>query len=286
MKSLISGSHGFIGSHLAERLKQLGHTVVPIRRELLYSPNELEEFFKQESPDYIFHFAAYGNMSHQKEEQDIFKANVIGTWNMLSASKDINYQAFTNVGSSSEYGKKDKPMSETDLPETDTFYGASKVAGTYFARAFASQYNKPIVTVRPFSVYGPGEADYRFIPTVIKALYEKKPIRLADGCHDWIYIEDFINALIFATLYADQLKGEVLNLGSGRESGNSLVVAILQDLSGVQVQKLPYENARPHDSSMWKADISRLKKLGFRYQHSLEEGLTKTYEYYKQRFEA
>lgn len=288
MKSLISGSSGFIGSHLTEHLKQLGHTVVPIDRERLKLLDHLREFFVKEQPDYIFHLAAYGNMNHQRDEQEIFQANVVGTWNMLQASKEIPYKAFINFGSSSEYGKKDKPMKETDLPETDTFYGASKVAGTYLARSFARQYSKPIVTVRPFSVYGPGEADFRFIPIVCKALCENSPIKLADGFHDWIYIVDFIDAVerILNVISLNQIIPPfVVNIGIGKRVGNNLIVALLQEISGIQIPKLPYEAARPNDSIIWKANNKLLKSLGWKQKYSLEEGLKMTYEYYKEKYE-
>ena len=68
MKAIISGSHGFIGSHLVEDLLSKKYKVLRVPQELLYSPKELREFFDREQPDYIYHLAAYGNMSHQKDK--------------------------------------------------------------------------------------------------------------------------------------------------------------------------------------------------------------------------
>ena len=262
------------------------HTVIPVPRQLLGRLDFLTRFLEECKPDYIFHLAAYGNMSSQKDEQEIFNANVIGAWNMLMASKNIDYKVFVNVGSSSEYGKKHNPMSEQDVPETDTFYGASKVAGTYLARAVAYQYKKPIVTVRPFSVYGPGEADFRFIPTVCRSLIESKQMNLSlYPCHDWIYIDDFIEGVLTAASNIDLLSGQVVNIGTGKQYTNWEIVQYLEELHG---DRLMYDRdySSTDYSQPWVADSSRLQRMGWLPHHTIEEGLYKTYGYYKQTLKA
>src|SRR3990167_1988272 len=288
MKSPISGSNGFIGSHLMARLKQLGHSVIPIERQLLLDTYALRRLFIRENPDYIFHLAAYGNMSSQKDEQEIFKANVIGTWNMLTSSKDIKYKAFINMGSSSEYGKKDKPMSERDLPDADTFYGASKVAGTYLARSLAKQYDKPIMTVRPFSVYGPGEADFRFIPTICKSLIKDEEMSVAlNPYHDWTYIDDVIDGimhLIKRSVNASLYWYPVFNIGTNIEVSNASVISFLERISGKKLKiKMGYMN---NTADHWTASNRKMQRLGFLPKVMLEKGLEKTYEYFQQRFKA
>lgn len=283
MKSLISGINGFIGKHLAERLKQLGHSVVPINRELLTDRSGLAVLMHLEKPDYIFHLAAYGNMSNQTDEEMIFTANVTATWNMLMASKNIPYKAFINFGSSSEYGRKYFPMKETDLPEADTFYGVTKIAATYFTRAFAKQFEKPIATIRPFSVYGPREADFRFIPTVIRAIEKNELLRLdPHGVHDWIYIDDVLDAIEIVMEYPQG----VYNVGTGRQIANVNLVSLLLTISGKQVQTAQEDFMRPFDSKIWMANTDKLKSLGWKPNVSLEEGLRRTYEYYEQRLKA
>ena len=262
-------------------MEQLGHQVTGIPRVILGQINQLTAFFEEEKPDYIFHLAAYGNMSNQKDEQAIFEANVIGTWNMLQASKHIPYKVFVNVGSSSEYGRKSQPMSEIDVPETDTFYGASKIAGTYLARAFARQYNKPIVTVRPFSVYGPKEADFRFIPTMINCIENKKVFHVdPHGVHDWIYIDDLINGMLFL-VESGFIKGEIYNIGTGLQTRNIDVLALMVAITGKIVETLRDDFMRLHDSFTWRADVTKMGLLGWKPKISLREGLTKTYEWYR-----
>lgn len=274
----ISGSSGFIGSHLKRFLK--GHTILPISQSLLYSPNELKKFFEKEKPDYIINLAAYGNMSNQQDVAMIVFSNYIGTYNMLSASMEVPYKKFIQIGSSSEYGRKDLPMRESDLPETTTFYGASKLGATYLAKAFSVK--KPVIIIRPFSVYGQDEADFRFIPTVIKHLLSGEEMILdPNPVHDWILVDDFINGMLTACEYAKN--GEIINVGTGRETSNKEIVEILERISN-KTLKYKESTMRDFDTSHWSADISKLATYGWRPKFPLGLGLAKTYEFFKAKF--
>ena len=280
MKVLISGKNGFIGSQLARHLELLRMEVIGLMRELLAQTEALKAYIDDVKPDYIFHLGAYGNMASQTGEQEIFQANVVNTWNLLSATKDTPYKLFINFGSSSEYGKKTSPMTERDLPETETFYGASKVAGTYLARAFAKQFNKPIVTVRPFSVYGPREADFRFIPTVIRSLITGQEMNLDPlPVHDWIYIDDLIFFVTNLMSFSKDLHGDAVNIGSGKCYSNAEVVEMLENISGRKATLKIVEKPMRSDSGTWQSAWGVQGR-------SLHAGLKLTYEYFKHRFEA
>ena len=281
MKYVCSGLNGFIGSNI-KRMLDDKHTVVGISQQLLYAPDDLKTFFEEENPDYIVHLASYGNHSNQQDVALTIFSNIIGTYNMLSASKDINYKKFIHVGSSSEYGKKNFPMRETDMPETDTFYGASKVGATYIARAFAVK--KPVVIVRPFSVYGENEADFRFIPTAIKHLIKGTEMPLATApVHDWIYVEDFISGMFLAAEKAEN--GEIVNIGTGRERSNKEIIEVLENISGKKLSYTESEGSKkPHDNLYWSADMTKLISWGFITKFPLGLGLMKTYEFYKDKY--
>lgn len=277
MKILISGYNGFLGQSLKKHYED-DHTVVGIDRDLLNDPAALEEFMKKEKPDYIFHTAAYGNHAHQQDMDEIVTTNIIKTFFMMRASREVDYKAFINVGSSSEYGMKDMPMSETLVPETDTFYGASKVAGTYLARAFAKQFNKPIVTVRPFSLYGEGDSEKHFIPTIARHIKNQEPMKLVPHpSHDWIYIQDFLNALDVIIKNIDKLHGNIINIGTGVQYTNSEVVEKMEKVMGKEAQVELVKGMRDYDHNSWVADRSFLTSLGFEPQYTLLDGLTHTY---------
>ena len=279
-KCVISGKSGFIGSHLASYLEKKGLEVIGIPREYLYDIKKLQEFILKHNPDYIFHTAAYGNMSGQKDPGEIVTANIACTWNLLQASRDIPYRAFVNFGSSSEYGKKDKPMTEDMLPEVETFYGASKVATTYLCKAYAKQFTKPVVTVRPFSVYGPGEASFRFIPTLIRYLQTGEIMDFAEGVHDWIYIDDLIEGVFTVSQHARELFGQVVNIGTGIETSNSKIEDLLTRISKKSLNINYFSNMRPNDSPVWVDGSKMLRLYGWKPKVGLEKGLRRCYEFY------
>lgn len=283
MNVLISGSNGFIGSHLKKYYQDQGHNVHELSRDLLLLPRRLEDFIDYCQPRLIIHAAAYGNMSHQTNVDEIFETNIVKTYRLLKAANSVRYSAFILIGSSSEYGSKHFPMKESDLPETETFYGATKVGATYLARSFAKHYNKNIVTVRPFSVYGPGEAQFRLIPKAINSYIHKHYFDFVERPkHDWIYIDDFIRGVATVAEHADELKGQVINIGTGRQVTNKEVLQKLwktHDLSLVRVQD-EYTSLREFDSPNWVADISKIKSLGWRPLVTLEEGLERTFQHY------
>ena len=232
--------------------------MAPIERRLLFDSNALKIYLEKEKPDYIFHLAAYGNMSNQKDEQEIFNTNVIGTWNMLMASKSIDYKKFINFSTSSV------------LLSYETFYSASKAASERLANAFLQQ-GKPILTVRPYSIYGEGEADFRFIPTAIKCLLKNQPLNLDPRAyHDWVHIDDFIGELWLMT--KSNRKG-VWPLGTGKKYSNEEVLRLLEKISGLKAIRV-ITKLRSFDTTNWVSPQSTVRS-------DLEKGLRKTFEYYK-----
>lgn len=265
-RCLISGANGFIGGHLKAQLEQLGHKVAPINRTFLESLNDLKEFLRLSKPDYIFHLAAYGNHNHQTSAKETMKVNFMGTFNLLEASKNINYKKFINFSTSSV------------LLPTETFYSASKAGAERLANAFSYQLNKPVLTVRPFSIFGENEADFRFIPTIIKSLLTGESMPLAlNSYHDWVYIRDFIDNLILLT-FSKTVENGIINMGTGTSYSNLEIVRFLEEISG---KKLNYitTNLRDFDTKNWVSPDKTIKS-------DIKKGLQNTYEYYKSRFEA
>lgn len=258
----ISGSSGFLGSHLVKALTERKYRILRISQELLYNPAELKEFFKAEQPDYIFHLAAYGNMSNQEDVAMTVFANLLGTYNVLDASKEVDYKKFVNFSTSSVL-----------LPQ-ETFYSASKAGAERLANAF-SQTGKPVLTVRPFSIYGDGEADFRFIPTVIKHLLNGEKMKVVeDASHDWVYVKDFTDTLIVKLN-----DNGIVNMGTGISHSNKEVIGILENISGKKLHYTKVKALRSFDTKTWVCPTKTITS-------DIEEGLKKTYEYYQQRFKA
>lgn len=221
-------------------------------------------------------------MANQKDVSMTVFANLIGTYNMLSASVDVPYKAFIYTSSSSVYGRKSQAMNEEDVIHPETYYASSKAGAEHLCSAFAKQEGKPIINARLFSVYGEGEAEFRFIPTVIQSMKEKKTFQLEEqAVHDWIHVSDVIDALLLIAQKAQNLNRKTINVGTGRSHTNKEVCELLKKISGIQYLATPMYGLRKNDSEVWVADNSYLKSLGWYPRIMLEEGLRKCWEYYK-----
>lgn len=281
-KALLSGANGFLGKQLSAMLIERDIEPIALSRFDLYlDPPKLTEIIFKDKPSYIFLLHAYGNHRDQIDETKAVMANYFSTWNILKATEFLDYEALINFGTSSMYGIKDKPMSEQDNLSPDTFYAATKAGAVHLARAFAKQYNRPICSVVPFSVFGEGEASFRFIPQVIEHLVTRQPMSVTlSQVHDWIYIKDFIAGVLLASEKISTLQGEMLNIGTGLATNNQEIIQILEDISGKKLLIEETYKEQPHHSPLWVADISKLQGLGWKQQTNLYEGLRNCWNYY------
>lgn len=301
---LITGGAGFIGANLINKLLELNYNVNLITKDStnltrlksvigkinlhevdLLDKENLKIIAEKINPSIIIHLATYSAYADQTAVLEMINANIRGTMNLLSATKNVNYEIFINTGSSSEYGIKESPIKETDILEPVSFYASTKASATLLCQVFAREYAKPIVTLRPFSVYGPYEEKKRFIPTVVNAVIENQPIKLTSGSQrrDFIYVQDVVDIYIKTMLQGKKLSGEILNMGTGIEYTNDEVVDTLFKITGkkVKIKKGAFPN-KMWDTSHWVADISKTKRfLNWRPQFTLEQGLKNTYEWFR-----
>lgn len=240
MNYYISGQSGFIGQAITRYLLKEKHHVFAIPRE--QSVYRLQSLFWFNNPDYIIHLATYGNHYDQKDFYQMVETNIVATHNLLEAASTTNYKKFYNFTTSSV------------LLKDHTYYSVTKLCGEQLASMY-----RDVVNVRPYSVYGPGEANHRFIPTVIDCLNSGREMVLDENAnHAWIYIDDLVKAL-FA--------GET-ELG-GIFTSNKEIVSILEDISGKKLKYTP--------GSLRNYNCADVPAPGICYT-SLYEGLKKTYE--------
>jgi nucleoside-diphosphate-sugar epimerase len=163
-------------------------------------------------------------------------------------------------------------MAEHMSLEPETIYEGTKAAATMLARSFSITYNIPTIVIRPFTVYGPGEKPSKFIPLLL-ALPDK--IRLSEGMHDYIYIDDFV--LIILELVSSCKKPfDLVNIGTGTQTSNLEVVRTVERLTG-QIFSIEPAQAKPYDSSSWVCDTEYLRTTyGLTANITLEEGLKYT----------
>lgn len=299
---ILTGGAGFIGANLTRKLLKLNYEVNLIIRAStnlwrlkdilpqlkthqidILDKKELTKKISKINPQAIIHLATYSQYRKQNDFEQMVETNIKGTLNLLSATKDIKYDVFINTGSSSEYGIKNTPMRETDMLDPVSFYAATKSSATLLCKVFALEYSKPIVTLRPFSVYGPYEEKNRFIPTITKAVIQNKPIKLTPGNQrrDFIFIDDIVDIYIKTLSQGKKLSGEILNMGTGIEYTNDEVARTLFKVSGkrVKIEKGAYPK-RIWDTPHWAADTTKTKKLlNWKPKFTLEQGLRYTYNW-------
>ncbi|MFH2138265.1 MAG: NAD-dependent epimerase/dehydratase family protein [Candidatus Omnitrophota bacterium] len=301
---LITGATGFVGSNITRyffdnksevgvlypegdntwRINDILDEVSVFAADLR-DKEQLHKVISEFKPQIIIHAAIYGGFVYQKDTDRIMKTNFQGTVNLLDACSQIDYELFINTGSSSEYGTKSLPMKEDDLLEPVTDYAISKSAATLYAQALNRRENKPIVTLRLFSPFGYYDESTRLMPSVILSCLQGDDPKVSAPKYvrDFVFIEDVISAYVKAIKNKDKIKGEIFNVGSGKEHSIGEVVdkIIVISKSGVNAQWGQTPNSR-FEPEVWQADISKAHRLlGWEPKYSLEQGIEKTIDWLK-----
>lgn len=290
---LLTGATGFIGRRVSQRLVSGGSEVSAIvlpdeQIRLPFGvrgiPGDITDsagiaaVMRTVNPTLIIHLAAAGVTNPELSFHESCRVNVQGVINILEAARTAaSLQRIMLIGSSFEYGAR---KSDDDL-DPFSAYGASKVAAWAYARAAFNAWHLPIVWVRPFQVYGPGQPAKTLIPAAIHAALSDEDFRMTAGAQqrDFIFIEDIIDGLL-AIASAEAINGRTLDLGTGRLTSLIEVVKIIWDLSQARghilAGALPY---RDGEVAAIAANNQRTRLLtNWEATVSLEQGLQCTLE--------
>ena len=307
---LITGGAGFIGSHLVDALSS--HDVVVLddfstghRRNLAQHETRSNirivegdlrdrELLDRLLPsiDVVFHLACRGvrhSIGNPRENHEI---NATGTLTLLEAASAAGVQRFVHVSSSEVYGTaRTVPMDENHPCFPETAYGAAKLAGECYARAYHQTYSFSTIVVRPFNNFGPrshfeadsGEVIPRF---AVLAFNGKQPVVFGGGeqTREFIYVEETA-AWLLRIAETDQLLGQTINLGSGFETSVNALAEKICCVAGCTDLKPVYVAPRPGDVRRLLAATSLAQRvLRFYTQIGLAEGMRKYLDYLKRFF--
>lgn len=307
MKALVTGGAGFIGSELARQLVERSIDVVVVdnlvngRREnltdLASSVTLAVEDVRNRARmaellrgcDMVYHLACLGVRHSIHSPQENHDVNATATLGLLAAARAAGIGRFVYVSTSEVYGTaRTVPMTEQHPTLPLTVYGASKLAGESYTRAYFSTYEFPTVVVRPFNAFGPrshhegdsGEVIPRFL---LRCLAGRPMIVFGDGTQtrDFTFVSDTARGILLAGVTAG-IEGQTINLGQGSEiSINDLAVAI-RHAAGRPDARIVHDRPRPGDVLRLYADAALARTLlGFRPSVGMEEGLARLRRWYE-----
>jgi nucleoside-diphosphate-sugar epimerase len=282
---VVTGATGFVGANLVHALIKQNDVEVYILtrkssdiwridsikhkfKEILYvsldDRNELFKLIERIKPHIIYHLATYGGFPNQADYNQMVQSNLQGTMNLLDAAVAHGVEAFTNTGSSSEYGLKAAPMKETDVCEPVNFYGITKLAATHYCSLLGKTSQTKVCTLRLFSPYGPLEDPSRLYASIINALFrdERPKLSRPQSVRDFIEIEKVVQVYL-DIVKADFQSGDIINVASGNQQTIAQFYQnITRKLGKTHIEPIWGEAPpRANEPTMWQADVSKLKAL-------------------------
>jgi UDP-glucose 4-epimerase len=282
-KVLVTGGSGFIGSHLVDRLIELGHNVISVDTKAKLNPNAAGRLVNindrshtvdsYKDVDYVFHVAGQARVQPSiHNPQDSIINNVNATAKVLQLSKQAGVKRVIYSMTSSIYGSHQPPHTEDMHPQPLSPYAVSKLAGEQLCKVYSELYGLETASLRYFNVYGPRESEFGEYTTVVKKFLQQQaaghPLTIVgDGeqRRDFTHVYDIVEANIAAMNYQGELKGEIFNIGAGHNYSVNGVAKLISDSH----QYLP---ARPGEARETLADNSKAREvLGWTPKLNLED---------------
>jgi UDP-N-acetylglucosamine/UDP-N-acetyl-alpha-D-glucosaminouronate 4-epimerase len=312
MKALVTGGAGFIGSHIATRLIGDGHEVRVLDNFSTGSRSNLAAFDGEfdliegdmqsyerahnavQGCEVVFHQAALPSVPRSIQDPLTSNAaNVVGTLNLLLASRDSGVRRLVFASSSSIYGAdRTLPKQEDRAPLPISPYAVAKQAGEAYCRSFFQIYGLETVALRYFNVFGPRQdplSQYAaVIPRFITALLDDEaPVVFGDGeqSRDFTYIDNVVDANMRAA-EAEEVSGQTFNIACGEQISLNRLLDEIREILGSEVEA-SYQEPRQGDVKHSLADISRAREqLGYQPIVSFNEGLLRTVDALRARAES
>ncbi len=300
MKILVTGAAGFIGSHLAQKLKALGHDVVGIDCFTDYYSRALKEWNAAqvkndgidileldliedpleealEGCEVVYHFAAQPGNSIKTPFDVYVRNNILATRRLVEAAAQLpDLTCFVNVATSSIYGKQ-ATEPEDVAPQPISYYGVTKLAAEQLVLAFQRDKGFPACSVRIFSVYGPRERPDKLYPKLIHSILADQEFPLFEGSREhsrsFTYIDDALQGFLAILDHRDACLGEIFNIGSDLEITTGRGIELVENILGKKA-RMALKPKRPGDQLRTHANIEKARRiLGYEPRTTPEKGL-------------
>jgi NAD dependent epimerase/dehydratase len=304
---LVTGSGGFIGSHLTERLVTMGASVRALvhynalgsrgwldtsehRREIDVVAGDVSDRDSvrraMEGCEIVFHLAALIAIPYSYHAPASYvRTNVEGTLNVVQAARELKPNCIVHTSTSEVYGTaRYAPIDEAHPLQGQSPYSASKIGADKIAESYQLSFGVPVVTVRPFNTFGPRQSARAVIPTIITQCLAKKPIRLGSltPTRDLNFVSNTVDGFLLAGSTPDAI-GKTINLGTGREISIGDLARLIGKLMNYPLEiQTDEQRVRPEKSEVERliaANELAQRVLGWTPKVSLEEGLIHTIEW-------
>lgn len=302
-KIYIAGHTGLVGSSLMRTLQQRGFTKLITRtsRELdLRRQTDVEAFFEQEKPEYIFLAAAKvgGILANSTYKADFIYDNIMIACNIIDASYKSGVTKLLNLGSSCIYPRMAaQPIKESDLltgllEPTNEAYAIAKIAAIKLCRYYNEQHGTNFISLMPTNMYGPNDnfdmATSHVLPAMIRKFHEAKikghPSVTLWGTgrpyREFLFVDDLADACCFLMSNFDYATvGEIINIGVGKDCTINELAELIREVVGFK-GAIEYDTTKPDGTPRKLLDVSRMSALGWTAKTDLRDGLNKTYDWF------
>ena len=297
-KIYVAGHRGMVGSAIVRELQRQGYTNIITRthQELdLLRQEEVERFFEEEKPEYVFLAAAKvgGIIANQNALADFMYENMMLEMNVIHSAWKNGCRKLEFLGSSCIYPKfAPQPMPESclltsALEPTNEAYALAKISGLKYCEYLNRQYGTDYISLMPTNLYGPNDNYHpehsHVLPALIRRFHEAKEQGLdsvtcwGDGSplREFLYVDDLANLCVF--LMNHYSGNETVNAGSGKELTIKELTEKVARIVGYE-GKIMWDTTRPNGTPRKLLDVSKAKALGWEAKVDLDEGIRLAYE--------
>lgn len=297
-KIYVAGHRGMVGSAIVRALEKQGYTNIIMRthKELdLTIQDQVESFFNEEKPDYVFLAAAKvgGIIANSEALADFMYDNMILEMNVIHSAWKNGCKKLMFLGSSCIYPRMaPQPMPESclltsELEKTNEAYALAKISGLKYCEFLNRQYGTDYISVMPTNLYGPNDNYHpthsHVLPALIRRFHEAK-ISGAESVTCWgdgtplrefLYVDDLADACVY--LMNTYSGNETVNLGTGKELTIKELTELVAEVIGYEGEIL-WDASKPNGTPRKLLDVSKLESLGWKYKTELSEGIRLAYE--------
>lgn len=296
-KIYVAGHRGLVGSAICRRLSKAGFSNIVTRSHAeldLCRQDQVEKFFSQEKPDYVFLCASKvgGIAANNEYPADFMYDNMMIEMNVLHAAWKNSCKKLLFLGSSCIYPRMaPQPMPESclltsPLEKTNEAYALAKISGLKYCEYLNRQHKTNFISVMPTNLYGPNDNYHpthsHVLPALLRRFHEAKVQNLdtvscwgtGTPMREFLYVDDLADACLF--LMENYTGNETVNLGSGKELSIRELAEKIASVVGYK-GKIVWDASKPDGTPRKLLDVSKLASLGWTYKTELEEGIRLTY---------